>query len=104
MLLADDASIGFALRCYARSEARHVARDRACARCGSAWCSTDYLLTLHPERVSLPAVLAPELPPGRGRRYAVSSILDAMLASAFDALEELELTLDALAATWTDDD
>jgi len=27
-----------------------------------------------------------------------------MLASAFDALEELELTLDALAATWTDDD
>jgi len=39
MLLADDASIGFALRCYVRSEARHVARDRACARCGSAWCS-----------------------------------------------------------------
>ena len=27
-----------------------------------------------------------------------------MLASAFDALEELELTLDALAATWTDED
>ena len=28
--------------------------------------TTDYLLTLHPERASLPAVLAPELPPGRG--------------------------------------
>ena len=66
--------------------------------------TTDYLLPLHPERVSLPAVLAPELPPGRGRRYAVYSVLDAMLASAFDALEELELTLDALTATWTDDD
>ena len=66
--------------------------------------TADYLLTLHQERVSLPAVLAPELPPGRGRRYAVYSVLDAMLASAFDALEELELTLDALAATWTDDD
>ena len=66
--------------------------------------TADYLLTLHQERVSLPAVLAPELPPGRGRRYAVYPVLDAMLASAFDALEELELTLDAPAATWTDDD
>ena len=61
--------------------------------------TADYLLTLHEERVSLPAVLAPELPPARGGRYAVFSVLDAMVASAFDALEELALTLDALAAT-----
>jgi hypothetical protein len=27
-----------------------------------------------------------------------------VLASAFDALEEIELTLNALAATWTDGD
>jgi magnesium transporter len=40
----------------------------------------------------------------RGRRYVVYSVLDAMLASTFDALEEVEVTLDALAATWTEDD
>ena len=105
MLLADGASIGFALRCYVRSEAP---ADGAGSRLRPLWVrvvlTADYLLTVHQERVSLPAVLAPALPPGRGRGYAVYSVLDAMLASAFDALEELELTLDALAATWTDDD
>ena len=105
MLLADGASIGFALRCYARSEAPP---NGAGSRLRPLWVrvvlTSDYLLTLHEERVSLPAVLAPELPAGRSRRYAVYSVLDAMLASAFDALEELELTLDALAATWTGDD
>ena len=32
------------------------------------------------------------------------AVLDEMLASTFDALEEVELKLDALAATWTDED
>ncbi len=98
MLLADGTSIAFALRCYVRSE---EPVDGAGSRLRPLWVrvvlTADYLLTLHQERVSLPAVLAPELPPGRGRRYAVYSVLDAMIASAFDALEELELTLDALA-------
>ena len=62
----------------------------------------DYLLTLHEERVSLPAALAPDLPEERSKRYVVYSVLDAMLATTFDALEEVELTLDALATTWTD--
>jgi magnesium transporter len=62
----------------------------------------DYLLTLHQERVSLPAVLAPDLPEGRSKRYIVYSVLDAMLASTFAALEESELTLDTLAAASTD--
>ena len=55
----------------------------------------DYLLTLHEERVSLPAVLALDLPEERSKRYVVYSVLDAMLASTFDALEEVELRLDA---------
>jgi magnesium transporter len=59
-------------------------------------------LTLHEEQVSLPAVLAPDLPEERSKRYVVYSVLEAMLASTFDALEEVELRLDALAATWTD--
>jgi len=100
MLLADGASIGSALRCYVTCEA---SADGAGSRLRPLWVrvvlTADYLLTLHEERVSLPAVLAPELPPARGRRYAVFSVLDAMVASAFDALEELALTLDALAAT-----
>ena len=66
--------------------------------------TADYLLTSTRNgclcrRCSLPSCVR-----RRGRRYVVYSVLDAMLASAFDALEELELTLDALAATWTDED
>ena len=46
----------------------------------------------HEERVSLPAALAPDLPEERSKRYVVYSVLDAMLATTFDALEEVELT------------
>ena len=61
----------------------------------------DSLLTLHDEQLSLPAALAADLPEDRSRRYVVYSVLDAMLASTFDALEEVELTLDALATAGT---
>ena len=64
--------------------------------------TSDYLLTLHHERVSLPAVLALDLPPGRSKRYVVYSVLDAMLATTSDALDEVEERLDALVAAWTD--
>jgi len=64
----------------------------------------EYLVTLHDERVSLPAVLAPDLPEERSKRYAVYSVVDAMLASTFEALEEVELRLDAFASTSTDED
>ena len=57
MLLADGASIGFALGCYVRSEAP---ADGAGSRLPPLWVrvvlTADYLLTLHQERVSLPAV------------------------------------------------
>jgi magnesium transporter len=101
----DGASIGFALRCYVPLE-RPGEQDVAQLRPLRVHVvvTGDYLLTVHDEAVSLPAVLAPDLPPERGRRYAVYSVLDAMLASTFDRLEEVEVTLDALAATWTDED
>ncbi len=102
---ADGASIGFALRCYVRPAAL-AAGDGS--RLRPLWVrvllTADYLLTLHEERVSLPALLAPEISPERGPHYVVYSVLDAMLATTFDALEELELTLDALAASWTEGD
>jgi magnesium transporter len=59
--------------------------------------SGDFLLTVHEERVSLPDLLAPDLPEGRSEQYAIYAVLDAMVATAFDALSEVELTLDDLA-------
>lgn len=64
--------------------------------------SGDYLLTLHEERVSLPELLAPYVPEGRSEQYVVYAVLDAMVATAFDALNEVELTLDELALMSTD--
>ncbi len=64
--------------------------------------SGDYLLTVHEERVSLPEVLDPDLPEGRSEQYIVYAILDAMVATAFDALNETELTLEGLQLMSTD--
>jgi len=57
-----------------------------------------YLLTLHQEQVSLPTLLAPYSPEGRTEQYVVYAILEAMVISAFEELNEIELTLDDLAA------
>jgi magnesium transporter len=100
---ADGESVVFGLRCYVESK---VPADEATPRLRplqvQVLVTADYLLTLHQERVSLPEVLAPDLPEGRTNRYAVYSVLDAMLASTFAALEEVELMFDTLAAASTD--
>ena len=62
----------------------------------------DYVLTLHEERVSLPQLLAPYVPEGRSDQYVVYALIDAMVGTAFDALNEVELTLDDLAVMSTD--
>ena len=64
--------------------------------------SGDYVLTLHEEPVSLPAAVGPYVPEGRSEQYVVYAVLDAMVGTAFDALNEVELTLDDLAVTSTD--
>jgi magnesium transporter len=91
------------LRCYVDSEA---SADEAGYRLQPVevrlLIASGYLLTLHAEPLSLPAVLAPDLPPERSKHYVVYSVLDAMLTSTSDALEEVELRLDALSASWTD--
>ena len=63
---------------------------------------SDYLLTVHEERAALPVLLAPRLPEGRSRQYIVYAVLEAMIASAFDALNEVEETLDELAVMSAD--
>jgi magnesium transporter len=100
---ADGESVVFALRCYAElEEVEEQAGYRLRPMEVQVVVTSDYLLTLHDERVSLPAVLAPDLPPGRSKRYVVYSVLDAMLATTSAALDEVELRLDALVAAWTE--
>jgi Mg2+ and Co2+ transporter CorA len=97
---ADGNSVAFVLRCY-------VAMERPAEKAAyrlrpiqvHVVVTSDYLLTLHEERVALPAVLAIDLPQGLSKGYIVYSVLDAMLVSASDALEEVEDSLDSLAAS-----
>jgi Mg2+ and Co2+ transporter CorA len=97
---ADGESVDFVLRCYVAME--RPAEKAACRLTPiqvQVVVTSDYLLTLHEERVALPAVLAIDLPQGRSKGYVVYSVLDAMLVSASDALEEVEESLDGLAAS-----
>jgi magnesium transporter len=96
-------SIFFALRCYV--DAKTPADDGAYRLKRlevQILVTSEYVLTLHEAPVSLPEVLAADLPEGRSKPYVVYSVLDAMLATTFEALDEVEQRLDDLAATWTD--
>ncbi|MGH2925575.1 MAG: CorA family divalent cation transporter [Solirubrobacterales bacterium] len=64
--------------------------------------SGDYLLTVHEEQLSLPELLDPALPEGRSEQYIVYAILDAMVATGFDALNEAEVALEGLQLMSTD--
>jgi magnesium transporter len=103
---ADGESVVFALRCYVElaPEEEHDAGYRLRPMDVQVLVTSDYMLTLHDERVSLPAALAPDLPSGRSRPYVVYAVLEAMLATTSDALDEVELRLDKLVAAWTNGD
>jgi magnesium transporter len=58
--------------------------------------SGEYILTLHVEAVSLPDVLEVDPPEGRSEQYLVYAILDAMVGTAFDALGDVQSTLEEL--------
>jgi magnesium transporter len=103
-LRADGESVVFSVRCDVELEA--PADDTAYRLRPievQVLVTGDYLLTFHEQRVSLPAVLIPNLPDERSGRYVVYSVLDALLTSNFDALGEVELRLDAVAARWSDE-
>ena len=82
MFHADRESLVFALRCYIESEAP---AGEAAYRLRPAeihvLITGDYLLTLHGERISLPAILAPELPQERSKPYVVYAVLEAIRQS-----------------------
>jgi magnesium transporter len=100
---ADGESVIFALRCYVELEPQE-GQDAYRLRPMEVQLliTSDYLLTLHDERVSLPAVLAPDLAPRRSKPYVVYSVLDAMLATTSDALDEIEQKLDTLVTAVTE--
>ena len=79
-LHADGESVVFSVRCDVELEAP---ADETAYRLRpievQVLVTGDYLLTLHGQRVSLPAVLIPDLPEERSRRYVVYSVLDAVL-------------------------
>ncbi len=56
----------------------------------------DFILTVHREDVSLPGYLPEYSPEGRSEQYVVYVVLDAMVATAFDALSATELALEGL--------
>jgi len=53
-----------------------------------------YLLTIHEEPISLPDLLQIQEPGGRSEQYMVYAVLDAMVATAYDALNQAELVLE----------
>jgi magnesium transporter len=56
----------------------------------------DYLCTVHREEVSLPAQLPGYSADGRSEQYIVYAVLDAMVGTAYDALNDTELALEGL--------
>jgi magnesium transporter len=62
----------------------------------------DYLLTVHREAISLPSLLPSYNEEGRSEQYIVYAVLDAMVATAFDALSDTELVLEGLQASTTE--
>jgi magnesium transporter len=95
-VVADGRCVAFALRCYVEPQRPQPVKIDIVI-------TGEYLLTLHEERLALPSVLDLDPPEDRGRDYLVYSVLDTMLARTFSALEEVGESLDALAASWTDE-
>jgi magnesium transporter len=62
----------------------------------------DFLLTAHREPLSLPSLLPTYNSEGRSEQYVVYAVLDAMVATAFDALSDAELALEKLQTLTTE--
>jgi len=100
---ADGESVALTLRCYVDAETpAEDAHFRLRPLEVRVVITGDYLLTLHVERISLPAVLALDLPQQGSRPHAVYPVLVAMLESTFDALDEVAQGLEGLEVTWAE--
>jgi magnesium transporter len=100
---ADGQHVVFAITCYHESRERSAERhltlrpvDVAVLVCG------DYLLTVHRETVSLRGFVPPYSTEGRSEQYAVYAVLDGLVSTAFDALNEVEEILEEMEGAATD--
>jgi len=94
---ADGEHVVFPFHCYVetdRQEGEDVPRLGAIEV--NVLVHGDYLLTLHREPLSLPQLLPDYSPDGRSEQYVVYAVLDAIVGSAFDALNDTELALEGL--------
>jgi magnesium transporter len=94
---ADGQHVVFPFHCYldtGRGEGEDIPRLRALDV--NVLVHGDYLLTVHRERVSLPQLLPGFSADGRSEQYLVYAVLDAMAATAFDALNDAELALEGM--------
>ena len=94
---ADGQHVVFPFHCYLESD-RHEGEDTPLLGAieVNVLVHGDYLLTVHRERVSLPDLLPGYSAEGRSEQYIVYAVLDAMVATAFDALNDTELALEGL--------
>src|SRR5881394_251555 len=94
---ADGQHVVFPFHCYLESDHRE---GEDTPRVGAIEVNVlvhgDYLLTVHREHVSLPGILPGYSEEGRSEQYIVYAVLDAMVATAFDALNNTELALEGL--------
>jgi magnesium transporter len=56
----------------------------------------EFILTVHAEGISLPQALEIQHPPGRSEQYMVYAVIDALVITAFDEINEVEGKLEEL--------
>jgi magnesium transporter len=92
----DDDHVVFPFSCFLDSEEASLTPYRLRPIEVHLVVTGDYILTLHRERISLQDALPHDVPEGRSEQYVVYAILDGMMATGFDALNEAEMALEDL--------
>ncbi len=94
---ADADHVVFPFHCYLEGDAaRNTEEEWMEAIEVNVLVNGDYILTVHREPISLPEMLPEYSTEGRSEQYVVYVVLDAMVATAFDALSATELALEGL--------
>jgi magnesium transporter len=100
---ADGRHVVFAITCYGESGERSTAGSFALRPIDvSVLVCGDYLLTVHRETVSLRGLVPPYSTEGRSEQYAVYAVLDGLVSTAYDALNEVEEVLEDMEGEATD--
>ena len=89
---ADGRSVAFAFPCYVMKEPVEV----------HVLVTGDHLLTLHVEAVSLKEILPTQTLKDRSDQYVVYVVLDAMLVTSYDMLNEAEQVIEELQSSSAD--